>query len=55
MIDNFSDLVMNIRDKDGKPDEFWPLVSLKTQVVIDALMKSAKQGGAQTKVAMPKF
>lgn len=37
----FGDLVLA-----GKPDPFWPRISLATQRVLDALLKSAQQGGA---------
>lgn len=41
----FSDLVIN-----GKPDPFWPEVSLKTQRVLDACLKSAQQSGQPVQI-----
>lgn len=37
---NFSNLVLA-----GKPDEFWPEISLKTQTVLDACFASAQENG----------
>ncbi|MDF1825964.1 MAG: Gfo/Idh/MocA family oxidoreductase [Verrucomicrobiales bacterium] len=39
---NFSDLVLN-----GKVDSHWPEISLQTQEVLDACLKSAKNGGEE--------
>ena len=38
---NFAALALN-----GKLDEFWPDVALKTQRILDAALKSARNGGA---------
>ena len=40
MFQTFSDLVLS-----GKRDGHWPDISLKTQQVVDACLKSAQQGG----------
>uniref|UniRef100_A0A0D9XJG8 Gfo/Idh/MocA-like oxidoreductase N-terminal domain-containing protein n=1 Tax=Leersia perrieri TaxID=77586 RepID=A0A0D9XJG8_9ORYZ len=40
MIQEFSRLVQNIRDSSGKPDEKWPAITRKTQVVMDAVKTS---------------
>ena len=37
---NFGDLVLG-----GEPDLSWPEISLLTQRVMDAVLKSARQGG----------
>jgi hypothetical protein len=34
----------------GRPDPYWPNISLKTQVVLDALLKSARNGGEPVEV-----
>ena len=39
---NFGDLVLN-----GKPDPHWPEIALKTQIVLDACLKSAREGGRE--------
>lgn len=39
---NFADLVLS-----GKPDLHWPEISLKTQLVLDACLKSAQDGGRE--------
>ena len=41
----FGDLVLG-----GDPDPHWPDISLKTQRVLDACLRSARQGGAETGV-----
>lgn len=38
---NFGNLVLS-----GKPDPHWPEISLKTQQVLDACLRSAKEGGS---------
>lgn len=38
---NFADLVLS-----GRRDRFWPEVALKTQRILDAALKSARNGGA---------
>lgn len=38
LIRNFSQIVLS-----GKPDPYWPMVSLQTQRVMDALMRSARE------------
>ncbi|KAL5231083.1 hypothetical protein ABZP36_029859 [Zizania latifolia] len=40
MVQEFSRLVQNIRDADGKPEGKWPAITRKTQVVIDAVKTS---------------
>ncbi len=41
----FSDLVLS-----GKPDSFWPEVALKTQIVMDACLESARQGSVPVEI-----
>lgn len=41
---NFGDLVLS-----GKVDPHWPDISLKTQVVLDACLQSARSGGAEVR------
>jgi predicted dehydrogenase len=45
MIRTFSGLALG-----GKPDSFWPEVALKTQLVLDACLASARQDGALVEV-----
>jgi predicted dehydrogenase len=40
MIRTFSDLVLS-----GKPDPAWGEIALKTQLVLDACLRSARDGG----------
>jgi hypothetical protein len=40
MVREFSRLVLS-----GRPDSSWPEVTLKTQLVMDAALKSAMNGG----------
>lgn len=44
MVQEFSRLVSNIRDSAGKPDDKWPSISRKTQLVVDAVKASIDQG-----------
>jgi predicted dehydrogenase len=41
----FSDLVL-----EGKIDAHWPDIALKTQIVVDACLKSARNGGAAVQI-----
>ena len=42
---NFADLALS-----GTPDSFWPEISLKTQRVLDACLKSARNDGARVEL-----
>lgn len=44
MIQEFSRLVTNIRNHGAKPDDKWPTLSKKTQLVLDAVKASIDQG-----------
>ncbi|KAJ8755711.1 hypothetical protein K2173_022714 [Erythroxylum novogranatense] len=44
MVGAFAQLVRDIKANGGKPDQFWPLCSRKTQLIIDAVMDSIGQG-----------
>ncbi|CEL95352.1 unnamed protein product [Vitrella brassicaformis CCMP3155] len=53
MIENFADCVKHIRS--GKQaDLFWPHVSIQTQSVLDAVMRSVRKDGAREQVEVPK-
>ena len=45
MVENFANLVLA-----GKTDPMWPDVALKTQIIIDACLASARAGGAEVAV-----
>jgi predicted dehydrogenase len=40
MVRRFGELALG-----GKPDPFWPEIALKTQLVLDACLRSARDGG----------
>ena len=40
MVSKFSELALS-----GKPDPFWPEIALKTQIVLDAILESARNDG----------
>ncbi|MAS94496.1 MAG: oxidoreductase [Verrucomicrobiales bacterium] len=42
---NFGDLALS-----GKPDQHWPEISLKTQKVLDACLRSARDGGSSVEL-----
>lgn len=44
---NFSSLVLG-----GKPDPFWPDVALKTQIVLETCLASARDGGAEVAISV---
>lgn len=44
MVQEFARLVEGIRSGKVKPDKEWPIISRKTQVVIDAVVASIKKG-----------
>uniref|UniRef100_A0A0C9RZ72 TSA: Wollemia nobilis Ref_Wollemi_Transcript_1150_1464 transcribed RNA sequence n=1 Tax=Wollemia nobilis TaxID=56998 RepID=A0A0C9RZ72_9CONI len=44
MVQEFSRLVKSIRDSGGKPDPYWPSVSRKTQMVLNAMKTSIQEG-----------
>ncbi|PHT50588.1 hypothetical protein CQW23_10335 [Capsicum baccatum] len=44
MIKEFSNLVGNIKEKGCKPDNKWPTISRKTQLVVDAVKASIENG-----------
>ncbi|WOL12476.1 hypothetical protein Cni_G21243 [Canna indica] len=44
MVQEFSRMVGSIRDSAGKPDDKWPVISRKTQLVLDAVRASIDQG-----------
>ncbi|CAL9077270.1 unnamed protein product [Musa acuminata var. zebrina] len=44
MVQEFSRLAGSIRDSTGKPDDKWPTISKKTQLVLDAVKASIDQG-----------
>ncbi|WOL09413.1 hypothetical protein Cni_G18166 [Canna indica] len=44
MVEELSRLVASIRDSAGKPDDKWPTISRKTQLVLDAVKASLDQG-----------
>jgi predicted dehydrogenase len=48
MIRKFAELTLS-----GKPDPFWPRISLLTQAVLDACQESIRKGGAEVKVVAP--
>nr|XP_043636405.1 uncharacterized oxidoreductase At4g09670-like [Erigeron canadensis] len=44
MVQEFARLVQGIRDNEAKPETKWQMISRKTQVVIDAVVASIKNG-----------
>ncbi|GAB4845214.1 hypothetical protein Ancab_038625 [Ancistrocladus abbreviatus] len=44
MIEEFSTLVARIKQKGSKPDQLWPSVSRKTQLILDAIKDSFAKG-----------
>ncbi|KAL5992202.1 hypothetical protein ACLOJK_013117 [Asimina triloba] len=44
MVQEFARLAMDIRDSRGHPDQKWPQISRKTQLVLDAVKKSIELG-----------
>lgn len=44
MVQEFARLVANIRDGKAGPEMKWPDISMKTQVVLDAVNKSIQVG-----------
>ena len=51
MVQEFSRLVQNIRDAGGKPEGKWPVITRKTQVVMDAVKTSIGNGFEPVDVA----
>ena len=47
MVETFSSLALGERG----PDPFWPEVSVKTQLVLDAIMASGRSGGVPVSIA----
>ncbi|KAI7744663.1 hypothetical protein M8C21_010976 [Ambrosia artemisiifolia] len=50
MVQEFVRLVAGIRNGEAKPENKWPVVSRKTQLVIDAVVASIKNGFVPTEV-----
>ncbi|KAK1436389.1 hypothetical protein QVD17_02168 [Tagetes erecta] len=44
MVQEFGRLVEGVRNGEAKPDKKWPVISRKTQLVIDAVVASIKSG-----------
>jgi len=44
MVQEFSRLVKSIRDTGGKPDPQWPAITRKTQILVNAVNTSIKEG-----------
>ncbi|GMI83015.1 hypothetical protein like AT4G09670 [Hibiscus trionum] len=44
MVREFADLVLSIRNNGAKPDKKWPIISRKTQLVLDAVKASVDKG-----------
>jgi hypothetical protein len=44
MVQEFARLVKSTRDCGGKPDPQWPAITRKTQILVNAVKASIKEG-----------